>query len=413
MTEGSDPAVRRVLIVHNWHRASVISGENRTVEVDISLLRDAGVEVETYSRSNDEIADFGLAQRAGLAVRPIVSPSDARALRRHIGRFKPDIVHIHNVTPLLSPWVVRTARAAGVPVVQTVQNYLHECVAGTYFRDGHACHDCRGRAVPWPAVLHGCNLTAQVSGPVAGRIAASVLGVSLMTHRSTWRLVDRFLAVGAAIAHHLETAGIDPSRISVRGNPVDDPGPTSPPGTGALFVGRIAESKGARLLIDAWKRSGLGSSHTLRLAGGGPEAAAIERDARDVAGIELLGVVDHERALALMKEAAFVVAPALWEEPFGLTVVEAMARGRPVLVTPFGEPAAIVGGGAGWVVEPTADALAAGLRTAFETPLESIGAAARRRYEDGYSPPVALRKLLTIYSEIRGVSGTAERSEAP
>ena len=413
MTHGSVQAVRRVLIVHNWHRASVISGENRTVEADISMLRDAGVEVETYSRSNDEIADFGPAQWAGMAVRPIVSPGDARALRGHIDRFKPDIVHVHNVTPLLSPWVVRTARAASVPVVQTVQNYLHECIAATYFRDGHPCHDCRGRAVPWPAVLHGCNLTAQLSGPVTGRAAAAVLGVSLVAHRSTWRLVDRFIAVGEAVARHLETAGIDPARIAVRGNPVEDPGRQSPPGNGALFVGRIAESKGARLLIEAWKRSGLGSSHRLRMAGGGPEAAAIEGEARDADGIELLGVVDHDRALTLMNEAAFLVAPGLWEEPFGLVVVEAMARGRPVLVTPLGEPAAIAGGGAGWVVEPTVDALAAGLHIAFEGPLETMGAAARRRYEEAFSPPVALQKLLTIYSEILAVSGGTRRSRRP
>jgi glycosyltransferase involved in cell wall biosynthesis len=406
VTQGPERAARRVLIVHNWHRASVISGENRTVEVDIEMLRGAGVEVEVYSRSNDEIADFGPVQWAGMGVRPIVSVGDARALRRHIGRFKPDVVHVHNVTPLLSPWVVRTARAAGVPVVQTVQNYLHECIAATYFRDGHPCHDCRGRAVPLPAVLHGCNLTAQLDGPVSGRIAATVLGTSLVAHRSTWRLVDRFVAVGEAVARHLATAGFDPARIAVRGNPVSDPGHPAPPGSDALFVGRVAESKGARLLVDAWKRSGLGDRHRLRFAGGGPELDAIAHDAAGVAGIEFLGVVEHERALALMNESAFVVAPGLWEEPFGLVVVEAMARARPALVTTLGEPAQIVDAHSGWVVEPRADALAAGLRAAFDAPLETMGAAARRRYEASYAPPVALRKLLTIYSEILAVSGT-------
>jgi glycosyltransferase involved in cell wall biosynthesis len=334
-----------------------------------------------------------------------VSIGDARALRRHIDRFKPDVVHVHNVTPLLSPWVVRTAHAAGVPVVQTVQNYLHECIAATYFRDGHPCHDCRGRTVPWPAVLHGCNLTAQVNGPVSGRMTAAVLGASLVLHRSTWRLVDRFVAVGEAIAHHLATAGFDPARITVRGNPVDDPGTPSLPGTDALFVGRLAESKGARLLVEAWKRSGLGDRHRLRFAGGGPEHEAIERAGAGVPGIEFLGVVDHQRALALMNEAAFVVAPALWEEPFGLVVVEAMARGRPVLVTALGEPAQIVDDQSGWVVEPNVDALADGLRAAFAGSLGTMGAAARRRYEERYSPPVALRKLLTIYTEILAVSG--------
>ena len=165
---------QRVLIVHNWHRAGVVSGENRVVEADVRLLRDAGVDVETYSRSNDETAEFGPAQWANMAVRPIASVGDARGLRRHIERFKPEVVHVHNVVPLLSPWVIRTAHAAGVPVVQTVHNYFHECVAMSYFRDGHPCHDCVGRRYPWPAVVHGCNPTAQITGSVTGRMTSAV-----------------------------------------------------------------------------------------------------------------------------------------------------------------------------------------------------------------------------------------------
>ena len=62
------------------------------------------------------------------------------------------MLHLHNPYPLLSPWVVRTAHAHGVPVVQTVHNYRQVCSSGLYFRDGHICHDCRGKAFGWPAI---------------------------------------------------------------------------------------------------------------------------------------------------------------------------------------------------------------------------------------------------------------------
>jgi glycosyltransferase involved in cell wall biosynthesis len=386
--------------VHNWHRAKLISGENRVVEADIELLRGAGVEVETYSRSNDETADFSVGQWVNMPIRPIVSVGDARALRKHIERFRPDLVHIHNVVPLLSPWVVRTARAAGVPVVHTVHNYLHACVAASFFRDGHPCHDCEGRTLPWPAVVHGCAPTTRMPGAVGDRLKSTVLGTSLVVHRSTWRLVDRFIPVGNAVARHLAREGIPSDRISVRGNPVADPGTPLPPGPGgALYAGRLSGGNGPQLLLDAWERSGLGVEHRLRIAGGGPDQDDIERRAR-IPGVELVGLVDHERALQLMREASFVVVPSLWEEPFGLAVVEAMARGRPVLATNLGEPASIVDASCGWVVEPNGDAMAAALRAAFASPLEQLGANARARYLDRYSPPAALERLLQIYGEV-------------
>jgi glycosyltransferase involved in cell wall biosynthesis len=408
-TNPSGGGVRRVLMVHNWHREATISGENRVVEADTALLRSAGIEVENYARSNDEIDGFGLARWTEMTVRPIVSVGDARALRRHISRFKPDIVHIHNVVPLLSPWVVRTAKAEGIPVVQTVHNYLHTCMAASFFRDGHPCHDCQGRTVPWPGVVHGCSPTARMRNPVGARMMSTTLGLSIMIHRPTWRLVDRFIAVGEVVARHLEVSGIDPRRVTVRANPVTDPGaPSPPPNGGALYAGRLAQEKGVRALLSAWERSGLGTRHRLRLAGGGPDHLHVESLARAMAGVELLGTVSHERVLELMNESGFIVAPSLWEEPFGLTVVEAMARGRPALVTNLGEPSRVVDERCGWVVEPVPDAIAAGLVAAFESPLEQLGAAARQRYEERYSPPVALRNLMAIYEDVVRASGSPQ-----
>lgn len=402
MTSGADDVggekPRRVLIVHNWHRG--LSGENNWVETDANLLRDAGHEVEFYSRRNEEIDDFGPVRWAGMALRPTISPGDARGLRRMIRSFHPDVVHLHNPLPLISPWVVRTARAAGVPVVQTVHNYLHVCVAGTYFRDGRICHDCAGRAIPWPAVVHGCLEGTRLPGPAGSRILAAAWGLSLTAHRSTWRLVDHFVADGHTVARHLEQMGINPRRVSVRGPAVADPGPPSPPGEDALFVGRLRVEKGAHVMLDAWNRSGLGSDHRLRVVGGGPDEEAIRRTAATIPGVELIGEVSHQAALDHMVGSAFVVVPSIWEEPGATVAVEAIARGRPVVVTTLGELPYIVDPDSGWVVEPTAEGLAAGMRQAFASPLGDMSTGARRRYTERYSPAVSLRTLMSVYAEV-------------
>jgi hypothetical protein len=89
--------------VHNRYRSAFPSGENRSVDQLTDMLRNAGVEVETYIRTSDEIEHFRLVKRAQLAVRPIYSLEDTKALKAQIRSFGPDVVQLHNPYPLISP----------------------------------------------------------------------------------------------------------------------------------------------------------------------------------------------------------------------------------------------------------------------------------------------------------------------
>ncbi len=60
-------------------------------------------------------------------------------------RERPDIVHVHNTFPVISPAVYYAANEEGIPVVQTLHNYRMLCPAATLFRDGHVCEDCLGK----------------------------------------------------------------------------------------------------------------------------------------------------------------------------------------------------------------------------------------------------------------------------
>jgi len=139
----------RVLVAHNRYRSAVPSGENAAVDAEIGVLRAAGIEVRAYLPSSDGIADLPPVRRVGVATGPVVNPWAVRDLARLIGEFRPDVLHVHNVFPLVSPWAVRTARARGVPVVQTVHNYRHSCVSGFRYRSGAPCWPPMSAA--WPA----------------------------------------------------------------------------------------------------------------------------------------------------------------------------------------------------------------------------------------------------------------------
>ena len=386
----------KVVVAHNRYSSAQPSGENTVVDAEIAQLRAAGVEVVPFLRSSDEIGALPATQKALLPLSPIRAAPAQAALRELIRTEKPDLLHLHNPYPLISPWIVRTAHAHGLPVVQTVHNYRQVCANGLYFRDGHICHDCRGRAVPLPAVQHACYR--------GSRAQSAVMATALTVHRGTWRGVDRFIALTDSIAAHLRDFGIPDDRIVVKPNAVPDPGPPPPPGEGFLFLGRLSPEKGITLLLDAWARQPAG---TLRIAGDGPlrslvESRAAKRPAdlaqRPAHDLVYLGPQDQAGVRAALRDSAVVLAPSTWHDVLPTVIIEALAAGRPVLGTNLGGIPYLVGD-AGWTVPPTVEALAAALPVALRGAQE-LAPVARKRYETTFTPELLTGRLVDIYRAV-------------
>ena len=88
------------------------------------------------------------------------------AVGEEVKAFRPDVVHVHNTFPLLSPSVYYAVRRNGVCVVQTLHNYRIGCANGLLLRNGMPCEDCVGRA-KWRGTIHRCyNGSAGISASV-------------------------------------------------------------------------------------------------------------------------------------------------------------------------------------------------------------------------------------------------------
>jgi glycosyltransferase involved in cell wall biosynthesis len=381
----------KVVVAHNRYSSAQPSGENTVVDAEIAQLAAAGVEVVPFLRSSDEIGSLPAAQKALLPVSPIVSPRAVKELTALIKSEKPDVLHLHNPYPLLSPWVVRTAHAHGLPVVQTVHNYRQVCAPGLYFRDGHICHDCRGRAFPLPAVIHACYR--------GSRAQSAIMATALTVHRGTWRSVDRYIALTDAIAEHLRDYGIPDERIVVKPNALADPGPPAPLGTGFLFAGRLSAEKGLELLLEAWSRRPVGALGPLRIAGDGPLRAVAEAAAQERSDVVFLGPQTREGVRAAMRDSAVLLAPSTWHDVLPTVILEALAAGRPVLGTQLGGIPYLVGD-AGWTVPATVDALSAALAVAAAQAPE-IAPRARARYDFNFRPELLTGRLIEIYESVR------------
>jgi len=388
----------KVVVAHNRYREAIPSGENVIVDTEIAQLRAAGVEVLAFQRSSDSIAELPATQKALLPISPIYGRAAQQDLARLLDEHRPDLLHLHNPYPLLSPWVIKTAHRYGVPVVQTVHNYRQVCSSGLYFRDGHNCYDCRGKAIGWPAVQHKCYR--------GSRAQSALMATTLAVHRPTWRSVDRYIALTDRIAAHLRDYGIPADRIVIKPNSLPDPGAPDPLGDGFLYAARLSEEKGLGLLLDAWRRHPDGALGRLRIAGDGELRPLAERAAAERSDVTYLGILDREQMAAARREASVVVAVPTWDDVLPTVILEAMAAGRPVLGTEVGGIPYLLGGEAGWVVKPDPDALAAAL------PIARAGAAevaprARRRYAEAFRPEVVTRQLIDVYN---GLSGDSHRS---
>ncbi|MGH3655849.1 MAG: glycosyltransferase family 4 protein [Micromonosporaceae bacterium] len=385
----------KVVLAHNRYVSAQPSGENTVVDGESQLLADAGVTVLPFQRTSDEIPTLPATEKALLPISPLYARRAQTELSTLLARERPDVLHLHNPYPLLSPWVIRTAHAHRVPVVHTVHNFRQVCIAGTYFRDGHPCHLCRGKAYPYPGVQYGCYR--------GSRAQSVIMATTLAAHRGTWRSVDRYIALTTAMAAHLRDYGIRDDHIAVKPNSVPDPGRHDVAGSGFLYVGRLSEEKGLRLLLKAWRRHPVNALGTLTVVGDGPLREQVASAAAGRTDIVFRGRQEPPAVREAMRSAAALVVPSTWDEVCPMVVVEAFSQARPVLATDKGGLPYLVGADterpAGWITEPTTDALAAALGQAA-TQAPNLSTAARARYDTVFSPDVVTSQLLKIYEEV-------------
>ncbi|MEV8127227.1 glycosyltransferase [Streptomyces sp. NPDC085944] len=403
-----------VLVVHNRYNSAQPSGENNVVDQEVALLRGAGHRVGVFERRSDDIAGRSLPGKVAVPLLVPWNPAVRRELAARLRAERPDVVHVHNVFPLLSPAVLAACADAGVPAVATLHNYTQVCPPGTLQREGRSCTECVGAAAPLPAVRHGCYRNS--------RLATVPLAVGLAVNRRRWWSgVERFFCISAAQRDVLVAAGMPAERLAVKHNFVPEPDARrSGTGEHVLYLGRLAEAKGVRLLMAAWDEvaAGGGVGVPLVIAGAGPLEREVTAWAAGRDDVRHVGLYDPEQCRRAVARSVAVVAPSTWLEAFGLVVVEAMAAGVPTVAAGHGAFVELVEDGVtGLLHRPGETAsLAACLRRITAEPDRNrrMGLAARRRYEQGFSPAVGLERLVEGYrAAIAGRSAKARGGDTP
>jgi glycosyltransferase involved in cell wall biosynthesis len=301
------------------------------------LLEAHGHRVERFVVDNQRIDEHALGSRIRLAAETVWSSRSARLMANAVDTIRPDVVHVHNFFPLLSPSVYSAARKGGAAVVQTLHNYRLVCPVASFYRDGHPCEDCLGRKVAWPGIVHACY---RDSRPATSAIVAML---AVNRARGTWtRDVDLYIAASELLREKVTLDLLPADRVVAKVNFVEpDPAPASDPDGPFVFVGRLTEDKGIETLLNAWEQ--LPADVRLRIVGDGPLAPAVRAAADRLPNVEAVGQLDRTAVREQLHTArALVFSSRLYEGGLPLSIMEALAAGLPVVASRIGAVQEIV-----------------------------------------------------------------------
>jgi glycosyltransferase involved in cell wall biosynthesis len=392
----------RVLVAHNRYRFS--GGEDSVVRNEAEMLRAAGHEIAMLEADNRTIdGPLATIAAAGSAFHSTHSQKRAEALLRE---FRPDVVHVHNWFPLLSPSIITAAAQHGTPVVQTLHNFRMVCAGASLFRDGRICCECVGKALPLAPVFHGCY---------AGSRAGSLVVTAAFAHHRwarTWDGVSVFIVLSKFQRELLVRGGLDPEKAVVKPNFVRA---GAAPGKGrggfAVFAGRLVAEKGIRTVLRAWEQNA--QLPRLKIMGDGPLANEVRGRAMALTHVEYLGQQPRSAVAEAMGDACALVFASQAYEAFPLAILESLAAGTPVIAANLPSVAELVREGETGLLFAPGDAgdLSAKV-SAIMAGTPAYGAMRQRCravYQQRYTELINYRLLMDIYRRA-GVPAQIDRT---
>ena len=388
-----------ILIIHNKYGRH--SGEESVVYAQEKLLTSNGHRVQSYFRSSETIA--GIKGQTNAFFSGFFNRKSYRDIEELLQNGPvPDIIHIHNLYPLISPAVLHLLRRNGIPIVMTVHNYRLICPNGLYFTHGEICERCNGGR-EWNCILRNCERSLFKSTGYALRNAFARLRGS---YRET---VSKFICLTDFQRGKLAENGFPSARITVIPN-FSDSGLSGTEdrssGDHGIFVGRLNNQKGFDLLVDAMKiLEGASNPYgTVRIIAAGKEDPDFIRTLDLPGNILRKGNLDPGDLENLYLASRFLVFCSKSYEGFPMVFLEAMKYGIPVIAPRLGAfPEIIEDGVNGLLFEPgNADDLAAKIQTLWHDPERStrMGATGNLRLREKYSPERYYTELMKIYEEV-------------
>ncbi|MFY9352020.1 MAG: glycosyltransferase family 4 protein [Sphingobium sp.] len=310
----------KILHVFNRHRGG--GGADNAWDATIALSRRRGLQVSTFERDSRDLPP-GLAGKLSAFANGLYAPGAMRDFAARIAADRPDIVHTHELYPLLTPWLFELCAEAGIALVHSAYDFRITCPIATHHDGRGVCTRCLDKGAH-QVVLRNCRGNRFESVAFAARHG-------IARWRDFYRHVDQFIVLTEFSRGWLSThADIPAERISVNECAIPaDPDPVDPAqGRYIGFAGRFVPEKGVSLLLAAARMTGI----PIRMAGpAGCDPAPFEAQ-----GVSVTIGGDPATLRDFYRGARALVVPSRWFETFAIVAGEAMAQGVPVIAARIG-----------------------------------------------------------------------------
>jgi glycosyltransferase involved in cell wall biosynthesis len=314
-------------------------------------------------------------------------------------RFRPDIVHFHNLTGL-SVKQIDVCHRRAMPTVLTLHDYWGLCFKNTMIKnDGSLClrggFDCLG-----------CQEVLAAEPPLPSPVRNAHIQLSLQK-------VDRLLAPSHYLAQRYAEHGIAWEKLAVIPNGVDlerfadREVPRMPQDVLRLgFIGYLGTHKGVEYLLRALPLVHDVAKVRLLIVGDGEAAEPLQTLCRDLhleGQVTFYGRVENQHIPSIYAQIDALVVPSIWPENSPVTITEAMASGIPVIASDLGGIGELVDDGVTGFLVPARDiqTLAARIDHLLAQPwlVAEMGAKALAKIQR-YSLRNQVQRLLEIYHEV-------------
>lgn len=377
----------KIIQVHNIYQGK--TGEEAVIEEEKKVLEQNGHEVIQYIKNNGDLKQ----QSKMSQVKMLLSLTSSKVVAKEFGdllkREKPDICHVHNTFPLITPVVYQVCKDKKVPVVQTLHNYKMVCTNSLLFRDGEVCEVCLNKSL-YNSIKHKCYRDSHLATAAQAHV--------IQHHRGsgTWNnLIDRYICLTDFQRDKLISGGLIADKTVVKPNFLSQTGSNIESGSFFLFVGRLNDSKGLQDLLQLFTQN---QTSEFVLIGKSDHPQLFNK----FKNVTHLGERERSEVLENMRKCKAVLFPSKYYEGMPMVILEAFSHKKPVIARNTGAMSSMIEHGYnGLKYEHVDDFIrAVDLMHQNNSLVDELGKNAFQDYEQKYSQAYGYKNLMNVYAAV-------------